>query len=692
MLLRGAALSKGKGRAAAGLGQGRAAATVLATRQLHASPRRLDKDQQDDFELDQNDFILSILNANPSLRDSRSYLASFGSLPPSKTPKTESSSSKDTKPTTNALVSSLLNPARPHTALVKIQGPFTDRQLDAICRGMVYLQKLGLVSVIVVDRDDWGPDQIKTREAREEALREMERVVDVLVRLGSEARPILQTPVWIGEDGEMRVDREELEGVTEAVRAGEIPVLPPLAMEVTEGGGLRVSRVDANGVVKALVVAMVQAGKESKQAELDFLATEDALPSSAGTELATSSDDASEDSSSPLPLPIPLKSSTTLLALSRPLDLTPFRLMIINREGGIPSYARSGLPHLTINLSSEYNFINSTFLPSWSLTHPTSLRNLQLSQSCLTLMPRSSSALIVSHRSPRSLIANLITNKPAHSPSLPHALLDSTGRLTKDTPTLIRKGLELKIVRKVGEFDQKKMTRLLEESFGRKLDEERFYGRLEKHLDFVIVAGDYAGAAIVTNEWEAEEEEGSDFIDASPSSSSPSPPSPQTPPPTRPTPVCYLDKFAVLPSHQGDGTVDFLWSALRDESFGSALPSALNSTPGSIAGTVPASGGRDLVWRSRSDNPVNKWYFERSNGFIRLGGQGGKFKLFWCDREEARGGEEEDGTDESDGFEVGGGPRRPREEEGLLGQRKEEIGRLGRWERVVEPIPSAWAY
>ena len=561
---------------------------------------------------------------------------------------------------------------------------------------MVYLQKLGLVSVIVVDRDDWGPEQIKTREAREEALREMERVVDVLVRLGSEARPILQTPVWIGKDGEMRVDREELEGVTEAVRAGEIPVLPPLAMEVTEGGGLRVSRVDANGVVKALVVAMVQAGKDSKQAELDFLATEESLSSTTGSELATSSDDASVASPSPLPTPIPLKSPSTLLALSRPLDLTPFRLMIINREGGIPSYARSGLPHLTINLSSEYNFINSTFLPSWSLTHPTSLRNLQLSQSCLTLMPRSSSALIVSHRSPRSLIANLITNKPAHSPSLPHALLDSTGRLTKDTPTLIRKGLKIKIVRKVGEFDQKKMTRLLEESFGRKLDEERFYGRLEKHLDFVIVAGDYAGAAIVTNEWEASEDERSDFIDAS-STTSPSPPSSSSSssqtPRTRPIPVCYLDKFAVLPSHQGDGTVDFLWSALRDESFGSALPSALNSTPGSIAGTVPASGGRDLVWRSRSDNPVNKWYFERSNGFIRLGGQGGKFKLFWCDREEARGGEEgEEGNDE-DGFEVGGGgPRCPGEGEGLLGKRKEEVGRLARWERVVEPIPSAWAY
>lgn len=540
---------------------------------------------------------------------------------------------------------------------------------------MVYLQKLGLVSVIVVDRDDWGPQQVWTRVGREEALREVERIVGMLVHLGSEARPILQTPVWIGEGGEMKVDREDLGGVTEAVRAGEIPVLPPLAMQATEQGGLQVSRVDANEVVKALVVAMVSAGKKSQQAEVaDQLAKEDA--STTGSEVAVAANLPVVDASA-------ASSSTATSPLLRPLDLTPFRLMIINREGGIPSYARSGLPHLTINLSSEYSYINSTFLPSWSVTHPTSLRNLHLSQSCLAIMPRSSSSLIVSHRSPRSLIANLITNKPAHSPSLPHALLDSTGRLTKDTPTLIRKGVDIKIVRRVADFDKVKMTRLLESSFRRKLDEDAFYTRLETHLDFVIVAGDYAGAAIVTNEWEPSSAPISDTASAS-----------TTPPPP---PVCYLDKFAVLPSHQGDGTVDFLWSALRDESFGSALPSALNSTPGSIAGTVPASAGRDLVWRSRADNPVNKWYFERSNGFIRLGGEQGKFKLFWCDREEVVGGGEgeQSGIPGEEEWDARKGNsrrrRRPEEGEGLLGKRVEEMGRLERWERVIAPIPGVWS-
>jgi len=43
------------------------------------------------------------------------------------------------------------------------------------------------------------------------------------------------------------------------------------------------------------------------------------------------------------------------------VDLTPMRLMIINREGGVPSYARFGLPHLLVNLEAEYKYIHDTF-------------------------------------------------------------------------------------------------------------------------------------------------------------------------------------------------------------------------------------------------------------------------------------------------------------------------------------------
>ncbi|GAA5922808.1 hypothetical protein JCM6882_005485, partial [Rhodosporidiobolus microsporus] len=143
----------------------------------------------------------------------------------------------------------------------------------------------------------------------------------------------------------------------------------------------------------------------------------------------------------------------------------------------------------------------------------------------------------------------------------------------------------------------------------RTLDREPFYDRLARDLDFCIVAGDYQGCAIVTNEI----------------ARSPSPPFEPIP---DAKPIAYLDKFAVLPSLQGDGTVDFLWGALRDESWGLGLLDALNPNPGGLQGQGIA---RDLVWRSRSNNPVNKWYFERSTGFFNIppppGGATG-FSLF----------------------------------------------------------------
>jgi amino-acid N-acetyltransferase len=183
------------------------------------------------------------------------------------------------------------------------------------------------------------------------------------------------------------------------------------------------------------------------------------------------------------------------------------------------------------------------------------------------------------------------------------------------------------------------MTRLLEQSFGRVLDSDAFYTRLEKTLDFVIIAGDYAGAAVVTRET------------SSTNSSSP--------------PIVYLDKFAVLPSHQGDGTVDFLWVALHDETYGLGLPFSVNLN----GGKEGFGEGQDLVWRSRSNNPVNKWYFERSSGHVRMG----DWVLFWCD------GEKRLKTEEG-----------RRASAGLSYVEGWEHGRLSLWEDVVPKVPSSW--
>ncbi|KAK8865796.1 amino-acid acetyltransferase, mitochondrial [Kwoniella newhampshirensis] len=583
-----------------------------------------------------NDFILSILQASPSVRDSRSYLSSFA---PARTPQPivpssgqestgptieTSASTPGIKPEPNPLVTSLLNPIHRRPALVKIQGPFTDAQMDSICRGMAYLQRMGLVSVIVVDRDDLPStepaDRYEAQRQRMMVRHEVERVVHFLARHRASARPVLSTVARMADpSGEelggqkgikpvengIFVEEEGLDHVRRAVAEGEIPVLLPVALD----SGCRSRRISSNRVLLALASAM-----------------------------STRPDPASASASA--------SSSST----AGDIDLTPLRLLVINREGGIPSYARSGLPHLSINLASEYSYINRTFQPQWTDTHPTALSNLRLANGCLAHMPKEASALIVSHRSSAAMIANLITNKPAHSASLPHALLvESEGRITRDTPTLLRKGLPVRVLRSMEEVDQDKLTGLLEKSFRRVLDQKAFYERLRNDLDFVIVVGDYGGAAICTLEGKTT----------------------SIYPHNHPGPICYLDKFAVHPSHQGDGTVDFLWVALRDETYGLGLLDASNPSIGSLRGVGK---GRDLVWRSRSDNPVNKWYFERSSGFVRT--KDGKWKVFWCDAEQRLGELWKE-------REFGGGRL-------VKVLEKEEVGRVDWWERELGKISSAW--
>ena len=528
-------------------------------------------------------------------------------MPQKTMPSTQNQKLQDPGPATsndlgaNTIVASILNPIYRRTALVKIQGPFSDVQLDSICRGLVYLEKLGLVSVIVVENDTLHRGEADERPA---IIAEATRIVSHLEKQGARARPVLGPIVRLGPKPEDPSDDivppethtlpSDLASMRSALRAGEIPVITPFALD----SFCRSVRVHANDVIGGLARGMVEA------AQLD-------------------------NSSAP--------SAENERTLSGEVDLIPLRLMIINREGGVPSYARSGYPHLLVNLTSEHSYINGTFQEQWKYTHPTALSNLSLANTCLAYMPPTSSAIMVSHRSPSSLIGNLITNKPAVSSSLPHALLQSNRKLTPHTPTLLRRGLPIQVIRSVSDIDRVRLNALLEQSFRRTLDESSFYARLEKSLDFVIVAGDYAGAAIVTRE----------------------------PCLTLGSPIAYLDKFAVLPSHQGDGTVDFLWVALHDESYGLGHPFSANPN----GGKGGIGEGYDLVWRSRADNPINKWYFERSTGHIRMG----PWVMFWCDAE-----------------------KRLKVEEGRRGSaglsyvEDWEMGRLSAWSDVVSAVPSSW--
>jgi amino-acid N-acetyltransferase len=284
---------------------------------------------------------------------------------------------------TSPIIASILDPVHQRTALVKLQGPFTDPQLDSITRGLIYLKKLGLISVIVIENEGLvrGEDGDRAK-----IIAETTRTVKSLERQGAKARPIVSPIARLGPKDENEVPNgydipeahtfpSDLGLIRSAIQAGDIPVLAPLALD----SFCRTVRIGANDVIGALARGLTEAAAELRSK-------------------------------------IPQTPDGGHPEFSNEVDLTPLRLMVINREGGIPSYARFGLPHLLVNLTSEYSFISETFQNSWKETHPTALKNLSLARTCLAYMPPTSSAIFVNHRSPSSLIGNLITNKPAVTP------------------------------------------------------------------------------------------------------------------------------------------------------------------------------------------------------------------------------------------------------------------------------------
>lgn len=551
-----------------------------------------------------------------------------------------------TPETQAALAESLSSPiVQQHTALVKVQGPFTARQMESIAEGLVYLKRLGLMSVVVLDSEDvtWR-SSVSDFSPKDGKLLETED-------LDGDLRP------WSTSGGSTR--SSSVGKLQEALRKQMLSFATRLSELLTEKGAAArpfthaMMRIDANAVIESDIInpphltdcpSSSAKGMNFKRFNQKFDVTkiENRSPLVTDDSLASVRRSLANDMIpviAPLalyndpdalgaPRTVCVRSDDVIVGLTREMategkaveamvqeanekgeelpgdivDMMPLRLMVINREGGIPSHARGGNPHLSINLASEYSHISNSFI--WDESHPTAVNNLSMVRDCLAFMPHTSSGVVVSYRSPKSLIANLITNKAAHSPSLPHRLL--AGRKdVRHTPTIIRPGLSVRVLSSFDQVDWTKMTQLLQQSFRRDLDADAYYARLKTCLDFVIVMGDYQGAAIVTHEYAPGEDR------------------------TKIQSIAYLDKFAVLPSLQGSGAVDFLWGALRDEVHGLGLLDALNDN-GGLGGFGT---GRDLVWKSRSANPVNKWYFERSNGFVRIGDEG-SWTLFWADAEQ----------------------------------------------------------
>ncbi|AGO11885.1 AaceriADR120Cp [[Ashbya] aceris (nom. inval.)] len=343
------------------------------------------------------------------------------------------------------------------------------------------------------------------------------------------------------------------------------------------------------------------------------------------------------------------------------------KFFIINHYGGIPSTERHDNSHVFVNLSQEYSSLVEVLkqqisdckhdameegLPTAGIATGRSqkefeyaaltgsLTDLELMSAVLSLLSPSSTGLITSMHSAvtnsryNPLLYNVLTDRSLVSSSLPSFKRDPiSDRAWYELPacsakigtqrtnpifstTVLKQGVNIKY------FDYRTLTkensdgfhellpaagstplpahkrvnltklkRIVDRSFDRNLDMNHYLRRINGKIASIIVIGDYEGIAILTHEGPKER------------------------------PFAYLDKFAVLPHLRGSLCISDVIFNLMFKKFGD-----------------------ELVWRSRRENVVNNWYFQRSIGVLDLSidiGDGFKkdniFKLFYYgDKEGAR--------------------------------------------------------
>jgi amino-acid N-acetyltransferase len=529
-----------------------------------------------------------------------------------------------------------------HAALVVIKSPklLSDGDLQGIGLTLSYLAKLGMSCVTVVDPSkahlaNCSPEE--QPKLKQHVLEQVDRVVAGIDQHGKPGARRLDNIIGISLQESLHSSTAKVIGGLRVIhpnllltplQRGVIPVIAPIGY-TPQGRNILVS---ADETVLALTRELAGIARTYSQ---------ESEPERAGKMIS--------------------------------LD----RIIILDPLGGIPSTERPNGSHIFINLEQEYNDIRRELLgnkrttphcptdqqlcgqlgqlptasdhqsvktddcellnassqipdlePTTSESH---LSSLQLARDTVALLPPSSSALITTPHSASSyphlptsttpgvgtrphrniLIHNLLTDKPLLSSSLP------TSRLSTNTParptTFLKRGMPLTILPSPRStpwhpdnprlalsdprIDLPRLIHLIEDSFSRKLDAQHYINRISQNLAGIIIAGAYEGCAILTYETPFN-----------------LPPSlvPGTPEHTARL-VPYLDKFAVLKKSQGTGGVaDIVFSAMVRECFASGV-----------------------VWRSRRDNPVNRWYFERARGTwkipVKEGPQG--WTMFWTTEE-----------------------------------------------------------
>ncbi|KAI0012981.1 N-acetylglutamate synthase [Xylariaceae sp. FL0662B] len=490
-----------------------------------------------------------------------------------------------------------------YVALIKFRAPqqVNDATLDGVGKTFSQLRKLGLISIVVVDCGSVGENDVVQRQT---AATQANRIAMAIDNYGIPGARVIDSPLIIGRSTDMPVSPVvstnlfigNSQDLMSALQEEVVPIIPSFGYTADT---CTIKPVNANDAVLALI---------RKLSGLQFIGQ--------------------------------TTENLEVTQLLRAAEV--YRLVVLDPLGGTPARNRATGRHMFLNLEQEFQEVqNDLITPDLpdsngeTLAKPDNLQHLEnakLTKDVLSLLPPTSSAVITTpqevakergpedddmdcvlvgtRRGQNPLIHSLLTDKPVQSSSLPterfKAVTSPTtgaaqiGSLT----TLVKRGMPLTIFpdprvtpwrppqpgqRRLNLtdpcIDLSRLVNLIEDSFGRKLDVDHYLKRVNDNLAGIIIAGEYEGGALLT--WESPP--GVDGSEADGQSRL----------------VPYLDKFAVLRRNQGAGGVaDIVFNAV-------------------VRGCLPEG----VCWRSRKDNPVNKWYFERSRGSLKL--RDNNWTMFW---------------------------------------------------------------
>lgn len=577
------------------------------------------------------DFYVSVLESSSATkRDAKVYLQTFG--PTVTKPQSVPANSINIDPLTNGARAISEAPrfvqgsvaarraaveALPHVAVIKFRRPqdTDDATLLGVAKTLAQLRALGLLSVIVLDCELSIDDKQWSRTLN----RQIYRLAGAIDEYGEPWTTIANSALSRSSGPHLSSDS--------SLRATEILV--------NEDDSVLAALSKGSAVIVSPVVQQDDATTKAVNPDQVIVAIAKFL---SGIQFATSS--TTEDGLGAQDVTQPTKKAS--------VD----RVIILDPLGGIPSKDRWNNAHVFLNLEDELESAKK-HLRSLDFSMDTSatgadakpvtdvsiqphLHNLELAKQTLAILPSTSSALITTpmaaanlhpqsedgnalgfvgsvgtRRRHNPLIHNLLTDRPSHSSSLPLGRITPITRTTDPASnpvmsptTLAKRGMPVTVYPDATStgwtpphpsqprlkltdtcVDLPRLVHLIEDSFGRKLDVQDYLARVESSLAGIIIAGEYEGGAILTWERPFGMNEAAAYESG--------------------RLVPYLDKFAVLKKSQGAGGVaDIVFNAMVRDCF-----------------------PEGVCWRSRKNNPVNKWYFERSRGTMKL--PESNWSMFW---------------------------------------------------------------